>query len=827
MSNLLQDVRYAVRLLKRAPGFSAVAILVLALGIGANVGVFSVVNTLILQPRPGRIDSLVGLFNRDRDNASEYRRFSYPAFVELRDRGDIFDSVLAQTFTTIGVKDGDLTKQAFGALVSANFFSTAAVPLAAGRSFTLDEERGRAPVRVAMASYGVWKTHHLDPGFVGSTVRLNGSDFTVVGVAPRGFGGVMAFVSPQWWLPLGAYDSSVNETFKDSARALAARDNYALTLVAALKPGVTRAAADTALDAFAKQLGDAYPASDGRRTFFLAGVPRLTVSTRPQGDGPIAALAGLLMLMSLLVLAIACLNLANLLLARGVARRREIAIRQALGSGRRRIVQQLLVEGLLLSAIGAAGGLLAGWWTTIALSAWLASIITFGIDLVVEPSSRLVMAAGSCAVLSTLFFALGPAWSLSRPEVTGDLKGEPGRVTRRMGVGPILVIGQLAASLALVAAGGLFTRGAVNAATVDAGFPMAHQLVVNVDPSLAGYNESRTRETYRAILDRLRSLPGVERASLASTVAFGDIQLGGRVRTSPTDAGIDATFDAIGADYFDTLGVPILRGREFTRAEEQPAIDRAGAVPAIINARLAKQLFHDADPIGRELLVQPGPGQMLRYTVVGVVPGLRHDLFEEAPRPHVYAPSGSRYTPLMTLHVRTAAGAPDAAMLGTIRRELQSVDSQLPIISAKTMAGLRDTSLSVWTVRAAATLFTAFGVLALLLAAIGVYGLKAYDVSRRTREIGIRMALGATSGDVVRLVVGEGGRTTAIGLTLGVLAAMAIGKLASGFLFRVSPFDPIVLTVAASVLTAAAMLASYVPARRATRVVPLDALRSE
>jgi len=825
--NFVRDLRHSLRLLKRSPGFSAVAVLVLALGIGANVGVFSVVNTLVLQPRPGRIDSLVTVYNRDRNKPAEYHGFSYGAYVDLRDRRDVFESVLAQGFTTLGVREGDLTRQAFGAVVSANYFETLGVSLAAGRPFTLDEEKGRVPTDVAIASYGLWRRHNLDPAFIGSRAAINGRDYTVVGVAPKGFGGITAFVSPQWWLPIGAYDRIVNEAFRESDHGIQSRDNYALLPVAALKPGVTREQANARLDALSRQLGDAYPQTDKDRAFFTGSVARMALSTRPRGDGPLVGLAALLMLMALLVLAVACLNLANLLLARGVARRKEIAIRLALGSGRGRIVQQLVAEGLTLSAIGASVGLFAGWWTTIALGAWLTNALTFGLDVLVSPSPRLIVAAGAFAIVSTILFAVGPAWSLSGVHATDDLKGDRGGARRR-GIGPLLVASQLAVSLALVAAAGLFTRGAVNVASVDGGFPIAHQLVVGMDAGLAGYNEARTRSTYASILEHVRALAGVESASLASTVVFGDMEMGARVRLAPTDAGLEVASDSISAHYFETLGARIVRGREFDASEDRPAAPSTNAGPAIVNRRLATMLFRDADPIGRPVLVQSRPGAAPQsFTVVGIAPDLRQELFQDGPPPHVYLPLGSRFSSMMTLHVRAAPGVGDEAMIGTIRRTLESIDPQLPVLSAKTLTAQRDTSIDVWAVHAGATLFFAFGALALVLAAIGVYGLKAYDVSRRTREIGIRVALGATSGDVKRLLVAEGARTAALGLAAGVLLAVGVGKLASGYLFNVSPFDPTILAAAAIVLTGAALLASYLPARRATRVAPLDALRTE
>jgi predicted permease len=353
-------------------------------------------------------------------------------------------------------------------------------------------------------------------------------------------------------------------------------------------------------------------------------------------------------------------------------------------------------------------------------------------------------------------------------------------------------------------------------------------LIVSIDPSLAGYDQARSRNLFRSALQRVRAIPGVQRASVASLVPFGAMREGRSARLSPGDDPVGGDFLVVGAGYFETVGLPLLRGREFTPVEEDPVGQLSGVSPIIIDRHMAEKLFKDADPIGRRILVQPREGEASQpYEVVGVVAEMRHDIFDQNPRPHMFVPSGPAFRTMMTIHVRTQPGSDDAAMLTTIRGELLRVDPRLPITAATTMTQHRDRSITEWAVRAAATLFTAFGALALLLATIGVYGLKAYDVSRRTREIGIRMALGATAANVRQLVVREGLRTTIVGLAIGTLMAAGIGKLVSGLLYRVSPFDPLVLTAAIVVLSTASVLACYLPARRATRVVPLEALRAE
>ena len=794
----------------------------LALGIGVNTAIFSVVNALVFQPRPGRIDTLYGVFSRDFVKVDDYRDVSYPAYVDLRARRDVFDNLMAHTFTTVGIREGDATRRSFASLISANYFETLGVQLAAGRPFTPDEERPGSDMPVVIASYTLWRKAGLAPSFVGSTVRVNARDFMIVGVTPKGFAGTMSIVSPEFWFPLGTYDTVVNDLFKQRITGLMDRGNHPLNLVAALRPGVTVRSSEAVLADFGKRLGATYPRTDNQ-LFKLAPLPRMSVSSEPRTDSELNLVSALFVAMAGLVLVVACLNLANLMLARGATRRKEIAIRQALGSARWRIVQQLLVEGLTLSMIGAAFGALAGWWTTGGLTAWFGSVIPFGIEIVVQPSVRMVAAAGGFAVLSTICFALGPAWSLSRPAVTADLKGEPGAVARRFGVGSLLVVGQLAVSLALVTAGGLFLRGALRAAAANPGFALEHQLVVTVDPGVAGYDETRARTLFRSMLQRVRATPGVVDASMASMVPFGEIRDGRAVRLTQ-DGGIGSDFVVIASDYFKTLGLRMLRGREFTVADDEPAAMKL----AIIDSVLARRLFGDAEALGRQVLIEPRTGEPLQtFTVIGIAPPMHQDLFDDNTRPRVYVSFGSKFYANMTLHVHTDPAAPDAAMLATIRGELQRLESRLPVFTARTMEMQRDKSITAWSVRVAAAMFSTFGALALLLATIGAYGLKAYEVSRRTREIGIRMALGATAGDVQRLVMREGLRTTLVALAIGLLLAAGTGRVVSGLLYRVSPFDPIVLAVATLVLASAAMLACFVPARRATRIVPLEALRAE
>ncbi|HEY7292835.1 MAG TPA: ADOP family duplicated permease [Vicinamibacterales bacterium] len=836
VSNAVRDFFHGLRLLRKEPAFTAVAVITLALPIAANAVMFTLVNALVLQSRPGRIDSLVSVFSRDRQRPDSYRDFSYPLYVDLRDRSGVFSDLMAHTVALVGIREGDTTRRSFVEVVSSNYFSTIGVQLAAGRAFSPVEERPGSNALVTIASYSAWQQHGLRPDFIGSRVRVNGSLFTIVGIAPKGMR-TTPLVSPDWWFPLGTYDKVINEWFRDGPRGLDDRANHTLFLAGSLEPGLTRAAADAKLDALALQLAEQFPGTDRDRAFATAPVP-MNLGSSPRNDTPLTFVAGLLLLMAALVLGIACLNLANLMVARGAARRKEIAIRQALGGSRFRIVGQLFMEGLSVSLIGAAAGLILSWWADAALNAWLGSAVRFvaidGIDVAIEPSRRMAAVAGGLALFSTFCFALGPAWRLSRPAVTSDLKDLPGVVERRFGSGSVLVAIQLTVSLALLAVSGLFVRSAIEAASASPGFALERELVFSIDPSLGAYDEAHTRALYRDALQRVRVLPGVDHVSLASKVAFGEFEEGGFVGVPDIRArDVTAGFTIVTSDYFATLRLPVLRGRGFTHEEDTRP---GGIAAAIVSEPLARRLFADADPLGRQVTLRKGSAETggrgnaetkETLTIVGVVPGTTQDIFDAEPRLQIYVPYGSRFRAAMVLHVAISPLADESAMLKNVQQELRRLDSQLPILTARTMNAQRDASVPRWAVRAAAVMFGIFGTLALLIASTGVYGLESYDVARRTRELGIRMALGATTTDVQRLVLRKGLTTAVVGLSLGMLLAAGVGRLVSSILYRVSPLDPAALIAAVIVLAAATMLACYVPARRATRIETLEALRTE
>jgi predicted permease len=857
MSNLIQDLKYSLRLLLKSPGFSLTAVLVLALGIGANAAVFTLVNGMLLKPLVGadRPGQLVGVYSHDKTKPDSYRGFSYPAYSDVRDRSKTFSSVAAFSLAFAGVGEGDATRRTFVGIVTGNYFSTLGVNPMAGRTFTPEEERPDSQASVAVVSYDYWSSHGADPSVVGRTIKLNTKPFTIVGIAPKGFTGTSVLIAPEAYVPVGAHDLLANDFMNDpNHRSLADRRNESLMVVGRLNPGTAEAAALPGLASLSEQLERAYPAEDKNQLLTVHALARASISTAPQADKDLAAPFVILMAMAAIVLLIACLNLANMMLARGTARRKEIAMRLALGGGRGRIVRQLVTEGFVLSILGSAAGLVVGYWGVSLLVSSIGAYSPVPLTLDASPDGRVAAAMVVFCALATIAFSLGPAWKLARTNVVPELKeqaGEDSRRSRWFGARNVLVGAQVALSLALLTTAGLFIRGALKAGEADPGYRYDRQVLASLDTSLAAYSEAQGRQVYARILDRVRALPGVASASYSSTVAFGAFTEGatvlraGAAAGSGRDgkrAGTQAVRYCVGSDYFKTLGLKVLNGRDFTLAEER---DATSPRVAVIDEPLARALFPGQNPVGQQIQLagrddaQPTQGNGVvanesaegrdAMEVVGVVPGLRHELVDKSPVAHLYLPSGRNFRSSMHLHVRTASSGPaaEAAMLRALRQEIRAVDEHLPVLALKSMEQFRDTSLLYWIVRAGANIFSLFGAVAVFLALVGLYAVKAYVVARRTREIGIRMALGSTPGDVLRLVLKEGLALTAAGLGIGFLLALGIGRVVGSMLYEVNPFDPVVFAAAPALLTLASVAACYLPALRATRVAPIVALRSE
>jgi predicted permease len=844
MGNLLKDLRYGVRMLLNKPGFTITAVIVLALGIGANTAIFSLVNAFLLKPlliqKP---EELVGCYSRNTHKADSYRAFSYPNYVDLRDGNAVFTSLAAHNLAMVGLAEGDTTRRVFADLVSFNYFATFGVPLFRGRTFTAAEEHPGSPAEVVIVSYSFWKKTGSDPDLVGKTLKINSRILTVVGITAEGFTGTSAMVSPELYMPLSLHEAMTND-FEGVGRSLAMRDNHVLILVGRLRSGLAGKAADSQLAAVASGLEQAYPAENKDQTFMVSPLSRMSISTNPSSDSQIWIPAVLLLSMAGVVLLIASLNVANMMLARGSARRKEIAIRLALGGARQKIVQQLFTESLLLALAGGAAGLLVADWSTGLLMHSLPRLVPIDLVYNASPDFRVLAATMGFCVLSTLLFGLGPAWNLSRPDVVSGLKdGEheditTGKRRRLFSRRNVLVMSQVSLSLVLLTSAGLFIRSAQRAANVEPGFRLDNEMVVEVDPSMAGYDEAHGRQIFRSLIERLGSIPGVESASLAGTVPFGMVSLGRGVQRSsdappsaadPSSKGtvVSMGFNIVGQDYFKTLGVPLLRGREFRAAE---TAGNTKTAVAILDKAAAHKLWPNEEAVGKHIRMILSEGTKTQDAeVVGVAGGVQDSIFGGESQAHLYVPFGQEYQADMHIHLKVAVqgNAAEARLLDTIRREIRSVDSRLPVLALRTLRQHLDTSIELWIVRTGARMFSIFGGVALLLAMVGLYGVRAYTVARRTREIGIRMALGANAGDTLRMILREGLLVTLMGAGIGLLLSAALGRVLASFLYKVSGADPVVFTAAPILLAAISLLACYLPARKAARVDPMVALRYE
>jgi predicted permease len=844
---MLNNLRSGWRMLTKSLGFTLISAIVLALGIGANTTIFSIINTVLLKPVMARHpERLVGVYQHERDNPQQFNFFSYPDFADLRaGKEAAFDDLFAIGLPSAAWK-ADLTEKISTCPVSANFFSALGVAPAMGRWFLPEEETSGTPVAVLTAAF--WKRLGGDRSIVGRPLKLTRGEVIVVGVMPAGFTGTQ-LLAPDMFVPIGTADTLTSNPNLNQPprRILTDRGDRRFMVMGRLRPGLTLANLSGALAVLDQRFPIPDPQERKARTLVCTAPARFSFSNQPpQGIGELASLGSLAFGLSTLVLFIACLNLANMMLARGSARRKEIAIRLALGAGGRRILGQLLTEGFLLSLLGGAGGLLVSMWATHLLAAFLDSGGGMPPDfpkLNFAPDWRVLVTLLFLSGLATLFFSLGPGLKLARLDVNSDLKrhaGEDAHEPRRsrLGTRKLVAIGQIALALALLVAAVLFSRSAMNVVRADPGFRFGSNFYLSLDPSTTGYPERRMPELIRAAADRLSALPGVESVSPAMYIPFGDqdmsrgVQLAGAPKASSaaaslTDGGsLEAKYNVVGADYFRTLGIPLRQGREFNRNEAEGS---NSARVAIVSQNLAEQLWPGQDPLGRSIQFpsEAAEGLPVVMAVVGVVPQIDWDVFEKRHPAGVYVPFGQDFHADVKLHVRVAAGIDPAGIMKAAREELRRLDAQVPLTEVKTLQAMHRDGLLVRVTRLGSVLFGAFGALAVSLSLLGVYGLKAYEVSRRTREIGIRMALGASRYDVQAMILRESLWLVALGLGLGLGLAIAVGKLAAQFLVGVAALDPSIFIMSPLLLLSVILVACYFPARRAANVDPLVAFRQE
>ena len=829
MNDIWRDIRHAFRSLRKTPGFLAVVILTLGLGIGANAAIFSLMDQILLRPLPVHDPGALVLLDGPgafMGRTMNEMTFSYPMYKDFRDRNEVFTSVLARFPLALTAVWRGTSERANGDLVSGNYFETLRVQPAVGRLFTQADDRTPGAHPIAILSYGYWQRRFGgDPSVVNQTMTVNGHPLTIVGVTDKRFTGIQIGRSVDIMVPL-MMKAQMTPTWND----LDNRRSRWLTVMARMKSGVTPTQADAAMNVIYRQINeqeikDIPNASESFRKRFTSKHLNVLAGQKGLSDLRREFSTPLIVLMSMVgvVLLISCANVANLLLARTTARQKEISLRLALGANRARIVRQQFVESGLLASAGTVVGLLLAWWTGAMLIHALPGDPAAR-TLSADPDIRVTMFALAVGILTAFAFGIVPALQATRATVTSALKDDSGSVAgggRQARLRKALVIAQVALSMLLLAGAGLFARSLYNLKALDPGFRVDNLFAFSIDPSLSGYENERLTALYQRLQEELAAVPGVHSVSMSETGALSgnDWQMTVRVDGYQAKEGEDMNpaVDGVGPRYFETMGISLVAGREFTDRDV-----KGSPRVAIINETMAKYFFGAASPLGRRFGF--GRGTATDIEIVGLAKDVRSvELRDRAPR-FIYIPyaqDGS--VTQLTYYVRAAQDAGSTAT--ALRQTVQRIDANLPIFDMKSMQVQVDESLFVE--RMVAVLSVAFGALATLLAAIGLYGVMSYAVTRRTREIGIRMALGAERRRVLWLVLEEVASMACAGIAIGLAVALWLTRQVQAQLFGLAPNDPATLIAAAIFLAFIAIAAGYLPARRATTIDPIVSLRTE
>jgi macrolide transport system ATP-binding/permease protein len=811
LEDLSQDVRFGFRLLRRSPGFSLLAILCLTLGIGANAAVFSWIEGILFRPYPAVVHQ-EQLFALTGTALGEADLTSWPDLLDLQRSCTLVDSFIVTKIMGTTLSIGDRAEVTTGSIVSANYFDAIGVHPILGRGFETGEDSGRNAHPVTVISYQLWKGRFKgDPQIIGKTQRLNGVTHTIVGVAPEGFYGTFVGWAMQFWVP-----ASMEETFESGGYKLEDRGARWIEAYVRLKPGVTRAQAQEEISAVAKRLEADYPATNrghGIKLWPLWQTPFNNART-------LLPTLEIMLAVVVFVLLIACANVGNLLLVRSFARRHEMTVRLALGAGRSRLMRQLVTEGLILAAFGAAGGLLVAHWCRHALVLLFPARGGVAMHLPGEIDWRvLALSAGVC-LIATLLLGLVPAMQTGNIDLAGALKAEStgvlgsrGRAWVRSG----LVVMQVSLSFVLLVGAGLLLRSLQRIRTASPGFSTHGVLDTAVNLVSAGYDAQRAQSFQDELIERVKALPGVESAAFArmtplSYGSFSSTPIAVDGYQPPPEERPIVQYNEVGPDYFATMGIPLVSGREFTRADDEKA-----ALAAIVNETMAAQYWRGRNPIGERVQVK---GRWMQ--VVGVAKDSKYQSVRETPKPFFYVPLRQNFSRGAGLYIRTPLSPETVAT--ALAREVHALDGSLALFEVITLQEQLDRSTSPQMV--AVTLVGVLCGLALLLAAIGLYGVMSYTVSQSTRELGLRMALGAGASNLLRQVLSRGLALTAGGVLLGAVVALALTRLLGNLLYKVSPRDPLAFGSALVVMAVAAVTACFLPAWRATRTDPARALRN-
>jgi predicted permease len=822
MDSFWQDLRFAFRALLKSPWFAAIAIITLALGIAVNTSVFSVINGFILRPMPVPHPDQIAVLSLQQPGDHALQKFSYPDYVDLRDQSTSFTDIIAYRITLGGLTADNRGDHCIITRVSGNYFSVLGVQPALGRLVlpTEGQTPGADPILVLGFSY--WQKRFAgDRSVLRKHVEIDGHPLTIIGVAPQEFHGTYSIIDSDLYVPLSADISTKGDSFVQDTWTH--RAERSLSLMVRLKPGVNLKQAQASLNVVAQRIAELHPDVD--RGISVLGFPERLARPDPDPDNSLPAVSAAFMALAALVLLVACFNVTNVLLVRATARQREMAIRTALGAGRARLVRQYLTESVLLAFLGAAGGMLLSFWATRYLST-----LSLGTDLPLQlnfmPDARVYLFALGAALLTGVIVGVFPALRVARRDVSSILH-EGGRGSsdgpRRHFVRGTLVVAQVAGSLVLLIVAGLFIRSLGKAQTIYLGFNPGNVLNFSLDVQQIGYQEVQGREFYRELESRLSSLPGVVSVAQAFTVPMGVMSASGMVTVEghPVEAGKQppvVDYNMVSPGYFDTLRIPVHRGRTFTAADDEKA-----RTVALINQTMAKQFWSDQDPLGKRFSTKGATGPF--FEVVGVVQDGKYKGVVEDPVPHFYVPLTQSYTQLRTFHVRTSV--PPQNLSSQIQAQIRALAPNLPISQLQTMDEALQGINGFMLYRLGAQFTATMGLLGLILAVVGVYSVASYAASQRTHEIGIRMAIGATPRDILKMVLRQGFGIVAIGLLVGLAAAFAGTRLLADLFYGIKPSDPLTFAAVALLLFAVALLACWIPAHRATRVSPLVALRFE